>query len=56
MHALRSLAELLTAYVTSPIDIKRDAKVLGSIEGFPHQPVEPAEPDIEPAEELPAGE
>ncbi|MET0314349.1 MAG: osmoprotectant NAGGN system M42 family peptidase [Hansschlegelia sp.] len=56
MHALRSLAELMTAYVTSPIEIKRDAKPLGSIEGFPHQPTAPAEPDIEPAEELPPRE
>lgn len=54
MHALRSLAELLTAYATSPIDIKRDAKLVGSIEGFPHQTIEPAEPDIEPDETLPA--
>ncbi|MFJ5486760.1 osmoprotectant NAGGN system M42 family peptidase [Hansschlegelia beijingensis] len=56
MHALRSLAELMTAWVTSPIEIKRDAKPLGSIEGFPHQPTAPAEPDIEPAEELPPRE
>lgn len=56
MHALRSLAELMTAYVTSPIEIKRDAKPVGSIKGFPHQPTAPAEPDIEPAEELPSEE
>ena len=56
MHALRSLAELMTAWVTSPIEIKRDAKPLGSIAGFPHQPTAPAEPDIEPAEELPPRE
>ena len=56
MHALRSLAELLTAYVTSPVEIKRDAKRLGTIEGFPHQPIEPAERDMEPGEDLPAAE
>jgi len=56
MHALRSLAELMTAYVTSPVDIKRDAKPIGDIEGFPHQPTAPAEPDIEPGEAIPAAE
>lgn len=56
MHALRSLAELMTAYVTSPVDIKRDAKPIGDIEGFPHQPTAPAEPDIEPGESIPAAE
>lgn len=54
MHALRSLAELMTAWVTSPVEIKRDAKLIGGIEGFPHQPTAPAEPDIEPSETLPA--
>lgn len=45
-HALTSLAELLTAYVRSPVDIPRDRQVVGSLSGFTRQPVEPA--DIEP--------
>jgi len=42
MHALRSLAELVTAYVTSEIEIPRDAQEAGSLKGFTEQPmVEP---------------
>ncbi len=40
MHALRSLAELITAYVTSPVEIQRDSKELGSLQGFTTQPTE----------------
>lgn len=43
MHALRSLAELVTAYVTSDVEIQRDAKDIGSLKGFTEQPVEEAE-------------
>jgi peptidase M42 family hydrolase len=43
MHALRSLAELVTAYVTSSVEIKRDAKEISSLKGFTEQPVEEAE-------------
>ena len=43
LHALRSLAELTTAYVTSPIAIRRDAAELShSLKGFPRQPMEEA--------------
>jgi peptidase M42 family hydrolase len=42
LHALRSVAELLTAYVTSPIEIARDAYQFGSSKGFTHQPLEEA--------------
>lgn len=42
MHALRSLAELVTAYATSEIEIPRDAQEAGSLKGFTEQPmVEP---------------
>ncbi|HUF57566.1 MAG TPA: osmoprotectant NAGGN system M42 family peptidase [Thermohalobaculum sp.] len=43
MHALRSLAELACAYVTSPVEISRDRKEIGSLRGFTHQPLKEAE-------------
>ena len=43
LHALRSLAELLTCYGLSEVEIKRDRKVLASLSGFTEQPSEPAE-------------
>lgn len=46
IHALRSLAELVTAYVTSPIEIVRDVKEVGPIKGFPTQPMEEAEQEL----------
>ncbi|MCG8444146.1 MAG: osmoprotectant NAGGN system M42 family peptidase [Hyphomicrobiales bacterium] len=42
-HALRSLAELVTSYVTSPVDIRRDAKETSGIKGFTRQPNEEAD-------------
>ncbi|HEX5091950.1 MAG TPA: osmoprotectant NAGGN system M42 family peptidase [Burkholderiales bacterium] len=42
MHALRSLAELLTAYAMSPVEIPRDAELLGSLKGFTKQPMKEA--------------
>lgn len=42
MHALRSLAELLTAYATSAVEIPRDRQVIGDLEGFTRQSTEPA--------------
>lgn len=43
MHALRSVAELLTAYVLSPIEFRRDAtEAARGMKGFPRQPI-PAE-------------
>ncbi len=41
VDALRSLAELLLAYVQSRVVIKRDAKAIGSLEGFTTQPKGP---------------
>lgn len=48
MHALRSVAELITAYVSSPVRIARDAQELGGLRGFPKQPTEEAEQDLSP--------
>ncbi len=39
MHALRSLAELLTAYAVSPLEIERDVKESGDLAGFTRQPL-----------------
>jgi len=44
MHALRSLAELVTAYARSPVEIPRDAADAGSLKGFTRQPMGEAEP------------
>lgn len=46
MHALRSLAELITAYVASPVEIKRDFKKTADMEGFTSQPEEEANQSI----------
>ena len=43
LHALRSIAELLTAYAMSPVEISRDREMMGSISGFPTQPMEDAD-------------
>jgi peptidase M42 family hydrolase len=43
MHALRSLAELVTAYSTSAVEIERDLEDLGSLKGFTRQPTGEAE-------------
>ncbi|MFW6077714.1 MAG: osmoprotectant NAGGN system M42 family peptidase [Hyphomicrobiales bacterium] len=48
MHALRSVAELVTAYVASPVEIARDAKELAGLRGFTDQPTEEAEQDWSP--------
>lgn len=42
MHALRSLAELMTAYAHSPVEIPRDAEEIGSLKGFTQQPMKEA--------------
>lgn len=53
MHALRSLAELMTAYATSPIEITRDIhEIKKGLGGFTRQPMSAA--DLE--EEVPAAE
>lgn len=46
MHALRSLTELVTAYVTSPVEISRDADDLGPLKGFTKQPIQEADQDL----------
>ena len=47
IHALRSLAELLSAYVTSPIDIPRDAEEMAGLKGFTKQPTrEASQPEV----------
>ncbi len=55
MHALRSLAELTTAYVTSPVMIKRDAQEIGALQGFTSQPMAEAAQKLTPESKLPAG-
>jgi peptidase M42 family hydrolase len=54
MHALRSVAELLTAFALSDVDIARDALPIGGLQGFPRQPSLPADqalgPDSKPPE------
>lgn len=56
MHALRSLAELATAYATSPVRIKRDAAEFSDLKGFTHQPTEDAEQALNPDTEEPESE
>ena len=49
MHALRSLAELVTAYVTSAVEISRDAEEMSGLRGFTRQPtIEAVEAVVEP--------
>jgi peptidase M42 family hydrolase len=42
MHALRSLAELITAYALSAVEIPRDAEAIGPLKGFTKQPMKEA--------------
>jgi putative aminopeptidase FrvX len=42
MHALRSLAELLTCYARSEVEITRDRKAVSDLTGFTRQPTAPA--------------
>jgi len=51
-HSLRSLSELLTAYILSPIDIRRDAREVGPLNGFTKQPTEEADQELTPDVEL----
>ncbi|WP_343115649.1 osmoprotectant NAGGN system M42 family peptidase [Ostreiculturibacter nitratireducens] len=46
MHALRSLAELLTAYALSDVGIPRDENAMASLRGFTHQPLAPADQEL----------
>ena len=55
MHALRSIAELLTAYALSPVDIQRDADDAGSLVGFPEQETVEAEQALSARARAPKG-
>ncbi|HMB48219.1 MAG TPA: osmoprotectant NAGGN system M42 family peptidase [Afifellaceae bacterium] len=46
LHALRSLAELVTAYVISPVRITRDFEPTAEIKGFTRQSTGEAEQDL----------
>ncbi len=51
LHALRSLAELITAYITSPVAIRRDAEEFSeSLRDFPRQPMAEAEAQLNEVE------
>ncbi len=41
-HSLKSLAELVVLYSSSPVQITRDVEELAGLEGFTEQPTEPA--------------
>lgn len=56
MHALRSLAELVTAYARSPVEIPRDAEEIGSLKGFTKQPMKEAQNTLITPAGPPAGE
>lgn len=53
MHALRSVAELITAYALSPVEIGRDEEDLGPSRGFTHQPTARAEQQLSPGGGIP---
>ena len=53
MHALRSLAELLTCYALSEVEIARDRDPISDIEGFTRQPSRPAAQALRPETEKP---
>ena len=42
LHALKSIAELVVLYATSPVEIRRDLEELAGIEGFTEQPTDRA--------------
>lgn len=48
MHALRSLAELVTAYVQSPVEITSDFETTTDVAGFTEQPTSRAEQRLSP--------
>jgi len=43
LDALESIARLICAYASSPVEIERDAEELADLEGFTIQPTEPAD-------------
>jgi len=52
MHALRSLAELLTCYLRSAVEIERDREVITDLEGFTRQPSAPATQVLTPESDV----
>jgi len=46
MHALRSLAELITAYVLGPVKFTRDEEEIGTLKDFTRQPTKEAEQEL----------
>jgi len=46
MHALRSLAELITAYVLGPVAFTRDAEEVGTLKDFTRQPTAEAAQEL----------
>ncbi|MBA3834354.1 MAG: osmoprotectant NAGGN system M42 family peptidase [Sphingomonas sp.] len=42
IHSLKSIAELVCAYASSPVEIRRDTEELAGLEGFTTQPTGPA--------------
>lgn len=46
MHALRSVAELVTAYLLSPVEISRDMMEMAGLSGFTSQPMDEAQADV----------
>ncbi|MBU2533506.1 MAG: osmoprotectant NAGGN system M42 family peptidase, partial [Alphaproteobacteria bacterium] len=54
MHALRSVAELLTCFGLSEVVISRDRKPIADLKGFTEQPAEPADQTLSPATEKPS--
>jgi peptidase M42 family hydrolase len=53
VHALRSLAELLTCYARSEVEITRDREPIADLKGFTRQPSEPADQTLRPESEAP---
>lgn len=54
MHALRSLAELLTCYARSEVEITRDEEPVSGLPGFTKQPSLPAEQSLTPEGQTPS--
>jgi peptidase M42 family hydrolase len=46
IHALRSLAELITAYLLGPVAFTRDAEEMATLKDFTRQPTEEAEQEL----------
>src|SRR5680860_387944 len=46
VHALRSLAELITAYVLGPVQFTRDAQEVGTLKDFTRQPTAEAAQEL----------